>query len=99
MADILVIDDDQSIARAFERFLKHDKHEFRIASSAEEGLRLLAERVPDLVFLDVRMPGLDGLQALPMMRSQYSAADVVIMTAHGSSQTSIDAMRAGAFDL
>lgn len=99
MADILVIDDDQSIARAFERFLKHDKHEFRIASSAEEGLRLLGERTPDLVFLDVRMPGLDGLQALPMMRTQYPAADVVIMTAHGSSQTSIDAMRAGAFDL
>lgn len=99
MADILVIDDDQSIARAFERFLKHDRHEFRIASSAEEGLRLLGERVPDLVFMDVRMPGLDGLQALPMMRAQYPAADVVIMTAHGSSQTSIDAMRAGAFDL
>jgi DNA-binding NtrC family response regulator len=99
MADILVIDDDQSIARAFDRFLKHDRHEFRIASSAEEGLRLLGERVPDLVFMDVRMPGLDGLQALPMMRSQYPAADVVIMTAHGSSQTSIDAMRAGAFDL
>ncbi len=99
MADILVIDDDQSIARAFERFLKHDKHEYRVASSAEEGLRLLAERVPDLVFLDVRMPGVDGLQALPMMRAQYPAADVVIMTAHGNSKTLIEAMRAGAFDL
>lgn len=99
MADILVIDDDQSIARAFERFLKHDRHEFRTASSAEEGLRLLGERVPDMVFLDVRMPGLDGLQALPMMRAQYPVADVIIMTAHGSSKTSIDAMRAGAFDL
>ena len=60
---------------------------------------MLAERVPDLVFLDVRMPGLDGLQALPMMRAQYPSADVVIMTAHSSSKTSIDAMRAGAFDL
>lgn len=99
MADILVIDDDQSIARAFERFLKHDRHEFRIGSSAQEGLRLLSERIPDLVFMDVRMPGLDGLQALPMMRAQYPAADVVIMTAHSSSQTSIDAIRAGAFDL
>lgn len=99
MADILVVDDDPSIARAFERFLKYDRHEFRIASSAEAGLRLLGERVPDLVFMDVRMPGLDGLQALPMMRAKYPSADVVIMTAHGNSQTSIDAMRAGAFDL
>ncbi len=99
MADILVIDDDPSIARAFERFLKYDRHEFRVASSAEAGLRLLAERLPDLVFMDVRMPGLDGLQALPMMRAEYPSVDVVIMTAHGTSQTSIDAMRAGAFDL
>jgi len=99
MADILVVDDDPSIARAFERFLKYDRHEFRIASSAEAGFRMLAERLPDLVFMDVRMPGLDGLQALPMMRADYPSADVVIMTAHGTSQTSIDAMRAGAFDL
>ncbi len=99
MADILVIDDDPSIARAFERFLKYDRHEFRIASSAEAGLRLLAERLPDLVFMDVRMPGLDGLEALPMMRAEYPSVDVVIMTAHGTSQTSIDAIRAGAFDL
>lgn len=99
MADILVVDDDPSIARAFERFLKYDRHEFRIASSAEAGLRMLAERLPDLVFMDVRMPGLDGLEALPMMRADYPSVDVVIMTAHGTSQTSIDAMRAGAFDL
>lgn len=99
MADILVIDDDQAIARAFERFLTLERHEFRIAGSAEEGLRLLSERVPNLIFLDVRMPGLDGLQALPLIREQCPDADVVIMTGHSSSQTSIDAMRAGAFDL
>ena len=99
MADVLVIDDDPAIARAFERFLHHDHHEYRLAGSAEEGLRLLGERVPQLVFMDVRMPGLDGLRALPMMRSKFPAAEVVIMTAHGSSQTSIDAIRAGAFDL
>lgn len=99
MADILVIDDDPSIARAFERFLKYDRHEYRIASSAEEGLRLLQARLPDLVFMDVRMPGLDGLQALPKMRARYPSTDIVIMTAYGTSQTSIDAMRAGAFDV
>jgi DNA-binding NtrC family response regulator len=99
MADILVIDDDLSIARAFERFLTHEQHSFRIAGGAEEGLRLIAERVPNLIFMDVRMPGLDGIQALPMFREHCPDADVVIMTAYSSSQTSIDAMRAGAFDL
>lgn len=99
MADLLVIDDDPSMARAFELFLSREGHKFRVAGSAEEGLRLLAERTPDLVFLDVRMPGLDGLQALPIIRERWPETDVVIMTAYGSSQTSIDAMRAGAFDL
>lgn len=99
MADLLVIDDDPSMARAFELFLSREGHQFRVAGSAEEGLRLLAERTPDLVFLDVRMPGLDGLQALPIIRERWPETDVVIMTAYGSSQTSIDAMRAGAFDL
>lgn len=99
MADLLVIDDDPSMARAFELFLSREGHQFRVAGSAEEGLRLLAERTPDLVFLDVRMPGLDGLQALPIIRERWPETDVVIMTAYGNSQTSIDAMRAGAFDL
>lgn len=99
MADILVIDDDLSIARSFERFLTHEKHSFRIAGGAEEGLRFIAERAPNLIFMDVRMPGLDGIQALPLIRERCPDADVVIMTAYSSSQTSIDAMRAGAFDL
>jgi len=98
MAEILVVDDDQSIAVAFERFLRHEGHEFTLASNAEDGLRLVEERHPSLVFMDVRMPGVDGLQALAMLRQRFPEVYVVIMTAHGTSQTSIDAMRAGAFE-
>lgn len=98
MAEILVVDDDQSVATAFERFLKHEHHACRLASNAEEALRLIGEREPDLVVMDVRMPGVDGLQALPQIRSRFPDVYVVIMTAYGTSQTSIDAIRAGAFD-
>src|SRR5689334_17841572 len=98
MADILVVDDDQSIATAFERFLAHEGHEYALASNAEDALRLVEERRPALVFMDVRMPGVDGLQALKTLRGRYPDVYVVIMTAHGTSQTSIDAMRAGAFE-
>lgn len=98
MADILVVDDDRSIATAFEQFLLYDGHAFRIASSAQEALGLLEARRPDLVVMDIRMPGMDGLEALPLMRERFPGLYVVIMTAHGSSQTSIDAIRAGAFD-
>jgi two-component system nitrogen regulation response regulator GlnG len=98
MAEILVVDDDQSIATAFERFLKHEGHVCVVASNAEEALRLVAERDPDLVVMDIRMPGVDGLQTLQQMRARYPDLYVVMMTAYGTSQTSIDAIRAGAFE-
>jgi DNA-binding NtrC family response regulator len=98
MAEILIVDDDQSVATAFERFLKHEGHECILASNADDAVRLVGERDPDLVVMDIRMPGVDGLQALQQMRSRYPDVYVVIMTAYGTSQTSIDAIRAGAFE-
>jgi DNA-binding NtrC family response regulator len=98
MADILVVDDEESIAAAFRRFLTDEGHEVRIASSAEEGLRLITERPPNIAFMDVRMPGLDGVEALQAVRSKFPQVYVVMMTAYGTSQTSIDAIRLGAFD-
>jgi two-component system nitrogen regulation response regulator GlnG len=98
MADILVVDDDQAIATAFERFLKHEGHTCTLASNAEDAVRLVGEREPDLVMMDIRMPGADGLQLLQQMRSRYPDVYVVMMTAYGTSQTSIDAIRGGAFE-
>jgi two-component system response regulator AtoC len=98
MAEILVVDDDQSIATAFQKFLDHEGHACLLASNAEDAVRLVGERGPDLVIMDVRMPGTDGLAALQTIRRLHTSVPVVIMTAHGTSQTSIDAMRAGAFE-
>ncbi len=98
MAEILVVDDDQSVASAFERFLRDEGYAYRIASNAQDAVRLIAERTPDLVVMDIRMPGVDGLQALHEIRSRFPEVYVVMMTAYGTSQTSIDAIRAGAFD-
>ncbi len=98
MADILIVDDEQSVAEAFTRFLKFDGHTAHVASSGEDALRHLDQARPDLVVMDVRMPGMDGLQTLVEMRRRFPDLYVVIMTAFGTSQTSIDAIRAGAFD-
>jgi DNA-binding NtrC family response regulator len=98
MADILVVDDDQAVAKAFEHFLKFEGHTCRLASNAGDALKMIYQRRPDLVMMDVRMPGVDGVQALQQVRSAFPDMYVVIMTAYGTSQTSIDAIRAGAFD-
>lgn len=98
MADILVVDDDQAVAKAFEYFLAFDGHTCRIASNAEDAIRFIGDARPHLVMMDVRMPGIDGLQALAQIRARFPGIYVVIMTAYGTSQTSIDAIRAGAFD-
>ena len=98
MADILVVDDDESIATAFQIFLRDEGHRFRIASSADDGVRAIAEHQPDITFMDVRMPGRDGVHALQEIRARFPGVRVVMMTAYGTSQTSIDAIRSGAFD-
>ena len=98
MADILVVDDDQSVASAFENFLGYEGHTCRLASNAEEAMRLIAVRRPALVMMDVRMPGVDGLSALKQIRNTFPDIYVVMMTGYGTSQTSIDAIRSGAYD-
>ena len=98
MADILIVDDDRSVATAFQTFLNFEGHQCRLASSAADAIQLIDERKPNLVMMDVRMPGVDGLQALEQIRAGFPDVHVVIMTAYGTSQTSIDAIRIGAFD-
>ena len=98
MPEILVVDDDESIVTAFRQFLTDEGQPFRIASSGEDALRAVRASHPDLVIMDIRMPGMDGLATLDQLRRLAPETYVVIMTAYGTSQTSIEAMRLGAFD-
>ena len=98
MANILVVDDDASVAGALRRFLDNEGHDSRVVNGVTEGLSAIAERRPDVVLMDIRMPGIDGIAGLDQMQSLHPGLCVVMMTGFGTSQTSIDAMRAGAFD-
>lgn len=98
MAKILIVDDDEHICEALRQFLAAEGHTPIIASSAESALEKFAGEQPELVLMDVRMPGEDGLQALRRIRDMDPGAYVVIMTAYGTSQTSIEAMQLGAFE-
>lgn len=98
MARVLIVDDDENICSAFELFLGELGHTALITSNANDALALVEEDCPDLVVMDIRMPGTDGLEALPAIRRIAPEVPVVMMTAYGTSQTSIEAVQRGAYD-
>lgn len=98
MASIHVVDDESSICWAIEKLGTKLGHEVRVASTAEHGLELLAENHPDLMFLDVRLPGMSGLEALPKVKSIAPETPVVLITAFGDLEVAVEAVRQGTFD-
>ncbi|MEF2144663.1 MAG: sigma-54 dependent transcriptional regulator [Desulfovibrionaceae bacterium] len=98
MAQILIVDDDSQLRLSFERLLAGEGHEVRVAASGEAGIEAVREKVPDLVVMDVRMPGMSGLEAFQAMRKIEPRLQVVIMTAFGSTDTAIEATKLGAYD-
>jgi len=95
---ILVIDDEQGIRDSMRMILEYEGYDVLQSASAQEGLTLVARENPDLVFLDIKMPGMDGLEALGRIKASYEALPVVIVSGHGTVSTAVDATRKGAFD-
>ena len=98
MAVILIVDDDPGLRNSFARLIVQDGHEALTAASGEEGIERLERDRPDLVVMDVRMPGMTGLEALARMKAKDPATPVIIMTAYGNTDTAIEAVNKGAFD-
>jgi two-component system nitrogen regulation response regulator GlnG len=96
---ILVIDDDAEIRYSLSRVLSSRKYHVIEAASGEQGVAMVNKGpAPDLIFLDVRMGGMSGIEALQHIRSVSVKQLVVLMTAFGTAQTAIEAMKYGAFD-
>ncbi len=95
---VLVIDDDEKICWAFQQFLESEGYRPSIANNAEEGLRRIAADKPDVVLLDVKLPGMSGLEALAEIKANHPWVIVVIITAYDDVETTIEAMRLQAFD-
>ncbi len=99
MSSILIVDDEPAICWAFREALTDDGHSVRVVPSGEEALRLTdGGWRPDVVVMDVRLPGIDGLAAMRELRGRIGATPVVVITAFGSLDTAVRAMEEGAFD-
>jgi two-component system nitrogen regulation response regulator NtrX len=95
---ILVIDDESAIRDSMRMILEYEGYEFLGASSGQEGLALVERESPDLVFLDIKMPGLDGLEVLPRIRAADESLPVVMISGHATVSTAVEATKLGAFD-
>src|SRR6476620_10546022 len=95
---ILVVDDEAEIRRSVRMILEYEGYEVLEASSGPDAISIVEREAPDLVFLDIKMPGMDGLGALQRIRTSNDALPVVIISGHGTVSTAVEATKAGAFD-
>jgi len=95
---ILVIDDEAAIRDSLKMTLEYEGYEFLAAATGQEGLALIERESPDLVLLDVKMPGMDGLEVLDRVRAINDALPVVVVSGHGTISTAVEATKKGAFD-
>jgi two-component system nitrogen regulation response regulator NtrX len=95
---ILVVDDEAEIRRSVRMILEYEGYEVLEASSGPDAVAMAEKESPDLIFLDIKMPGMDGLEALQRIRSANDSVPVVIISGHGTVSTAVEATKAGAFD-
>ena len=95
---ILVIDDEPSIRQALSGVLTDEGHRVRCAGSGLEGIEALRTERPDAVFLDIWMPGQDGLETLRQIKTEWPDMAVIMMSGHGTIETAVKAVKFGAFD-
>ncbi len=98
MGKILIVDDDAQLRLSFEKILTVEGHKVQMSATGEGGLEIVGTDPPDVVVMDVRLPGMDGLETFRAMHEMDSKLPVIIMTAYGTTDTAIEATKLGAFD-
>ena len=98
MARILIIDDEEPIRFSLRGILEDEGYEVLEAATAEEGLTVADTQSPDLVFLDIWLPGMDGLTAQTPLKANHPGLPVVMISGHGTIETAVAAIQQGAYD-
>jgi NtrC-family two-component system response regulator AlgB len=98
MSSILVLDDDPHIRRSLEIMLRSDGHDVFGAPDAPAALKLLGEHAVDIALVDLRLPGMSGIEFIGELSDHHPEVDAIVITAHGSVETAVAAMKDGALD-
>src|SRR5882672_9755430 len=96
---VLIVDDETGIRQALGQLLEFEGYEVKSADNATDGITQYQQWLPHLVFLDVKMAGIDGLEALKRLREIDAAAVVVMISGHATIQTAVEATQRGAYDI
>jgi two-component system nitrogen regulation response regulator NtrX len=95
---VLVIDDEEAIRQSLQMMFEYEGYDCLQAAGGAAGLKILDSYQPDLVFLDIKMPQMDGLEVLKEIRAREGAPPVVILSGHGTVKTAVEATKLGAYD-
>lgn len=95
---VMLVDDEEEFVTTLAERLELRDMEVRVALSGEEAVHLLVEFVPQVMVLDLKMPGMDGLEVLRVVHSQHPEVKAIMLTGHGSEKDREEAMRIGACD-
>jgi len=95
---VMIVDDEKGIREALKQVLEYEEIEVQACASGHEGIRVYPDFKPHLVFLDVKMEGMDGLETLKRIRELDPQAQVVMISGHGTIQTAVEATQLGAYD-
>lgn len=95
---ILIVDDEKSICQSLGSILVDEGYEILSAGSGEEALKIIEEDLPNLVLLDIWLPGVDGIETLKTIKSRYPLMRVIMISGHGTIETAVKATKLGAFD-
>ena len=95
---ILVIDDEGAIRESLRMILEYEDYEFAGAASGADGIARVQKERPDLVLLDIKMPGMDGMEVLRKLKALDDTLPFVMISGHGTTASAVEAIRAGAVD-
>ena len=95
---VLIIDDEEGVRSSLKMILEYEGYDCLLAASGDAGLKIAEREAPDVVFLDIKMPHMDGMEVLRQLKAQDASLPVIMISGHGDVPTAFEASRAGAFD-